>query len=355
MNKILELEALRGIASLYVFFHHTLFSFGIIHKNSLIGKFFSFGQEAVMVFFLLSGYVIALSLNKRQYSFKTYFKHRFFRIYTVVIMGWMISFISIYFSDTTLIISISEFAKQFLVNIFMLQDISALKPGTFADPLFGDSPLWSLSYEWWFYMIFFVHYTLIQKYFRGNLSLFNISALLLSIIGILSFKVNYNQVSLIIMYYYVWFSGAITLLYITKNQFQFYSTLMTFISYIIIILLYSSLFVFHQNIISIGVHPLLELRHYSATLLLFLFSILFYKIIYTHIKNNKFYKKIIYFFSLIAPLSFSLYVFHYPIKNYMERFNEVNGIVLLIITLLISLVLSYLVEIKLYNLIRKKI
>ena len=69
MNKILEFEFLRGIAAFYVFFHHTLFQFNIIEKNSLLGKLFSFGQEAVMLFFLLSGYVIALSLIKKDYSF----------------------------------------------------------------------------------------------------------------------------------------------------------------------------------------------------------------------------------------------------------------------------------------------
>ena len=41
MNKILEFEFLRGIAAFYVFFHHTLFQFNIVEKNSLFGKLFS--------------------------------------------------------------------------------------------------------------------------------------------------------------------------------------------------------------------------------------------------------------------------------------------------------------------------
>jgi len=101
-NKILELEALRGLASLYVFFHHTLFSFKIVDKNSLLGILFSFGQEAVMIFFILSGYVIAFSLNKNNYTFKEYFKHRFIRIYTIVPFAWIISYISISLLNQTL-------------------------------------------------------------------------------------------------------------------------------------------------------------------------------------------------------------------------------------------------------------
>ena len=83
MGKILEFEFLRGFAAFYVFFHHTVFQFNIIEKNSILGKLFSFGQEAVMLFFLLSGYVIALSLMKRKYSFYEYLKHRFLRIYPI--------------------------------------------------------------------------------------------------------------------------------------------------------------------------------------------------------------------------------------------------------------------------------
>lgn len=51
MNKIYELEALRGIASIYVLLHHTVFHFNIIEKKSLLGFFFSFGDVAVMAFF----------------------------------------------------------------------------------------------------------------------------------------------------------------------------------------------------------------------------------------------------------------------------------------------------------------
>ena len=160
MNKILEFEFLRGIAAFYVFFHHTLFQFNIIEKNSLLGKLFSFGQEAVMLFFLLSGYVIALSLIKKDYSFSEYFKHRFLRIYPILLFVMIVSIILKFLNND---LNIDFYS--FIINLLMLQDIGSLKPGTFAEPFLGNSPLWSLTYEWWFYMIFFVHFIFFFPHF----------------------------------------------------------------------------------------------------------------------------------------------------------------------------------------------
>ena len=74
-SKILELEALRAIASLYVFFGHALLGLNVLEKSSSYALILRFGQEAVMIFFILSGFVIALSLQKNLYTFSEYFKH----------------------------------------------------------------------------------------------------------------------------------------------------------------------------------------------------------------------------------------------------------------------------------------
>ena len=203
MNKILEFEFLRGIAAFYVFFHHTLFQFNIVEKNSLFGKLFSFGQEAVMLFFLLSGYVIALSLIKKDYSFSEYLKHRFLRIYPILLFVMIVSIILKFLTND---LNIDFYS--FIINLLMLQDIGSLKPGTFAEPFLGNSPLWSLSYEWWFYMIFFVHFMFYKKIFN-NISFLYYSGFVFSILGLLSYFFFYNQISLIIMYYYIWLSRAI--------------------------------------------------------------------------------------------------------------------------------------------------
>ena len=260
MNKILEFEFLRGIAAFYVFFHHTLFQFNIIEKNSLLGKLFSFGQEAVMLFFLLSGYVIALSLIKKDYSFSEYFKHRFLRIYPILLFVMIVSIILKFLNND---LNIDFYS--FIINLLMLQDIGSLKPGTFAEPFLGNSPLWSLTYEWWFYMIFFVHFIFYKKIFK-NISFLYSSGFIFSILGLVSYFFFYNQISLIIMYYYIWLSGAIICI-ILINKLPNNKSLITKVLalYFSIIIIYFLLFILNQKIYSIGIHPLLELRHHITT------------------------------------------------------------------------------------------
>ena len=81
-NKKLEkLEAIRGFAALYVVFFHALpqkiYLFGLN-----VGVLFRFGPEAVIVFFVLSGFVIKYSWQRSSNkSFRHYFSRRFIRLY----------------------------------------------------------------------------------------------------------------------------------------------------------------------------------------------------------------------------------------------------------------------------------
>ncbi len=304
-----------------------------------------------MIFFLLSGFIIALSVNKKHYSFRVYFKHRFFRVYPIVLIACVVSMISLILLDELLIINM----QNVFVNLMMLQDISFMKPGVFSDPLFGNSPLWSLSYEWWFYMLFFIHFYLFNKNFSGNYILFNMSALLFSLLGLVTYNLHYNQVSLIAMYYYIWFSGAMVLFFINEKMLSKQNVFMLFASYVLIIMSYWFVFIHNEVLGRLGIHPILELRHYSVAFLGLLFALIFYKYLHHLLTKRLLYQKVVKFFAALAPISFGLYVLHTPIKNYFYQFSKLNGILLLTATLVVSLILSYLAEIKIYGHIRKKI
>ena len=78
--KLWRLEAIRGFSALYVVIHHTINNLSLFGIN--IGLLFRFGQEAVILFFLISGFVIGYSYHSgSDKSFKNYFSKRFFRIY----------------------------------------------------------------------------------------------------------------------------------------------------------------------------------------------------------------------------------------------------------------------------------
>ena len=89
-----KLEALRGFSAFYVVLHHSL-PHNFILGGVNIGNLFRFGQEAVILFFLLSGFVINYSFQTtKDKTFRTYFFKRFSRIYIPLIiimaLGYMI-------------------------------------------------------------------------------------------------------------------------------------------------------------------------------------------------------------------------------------------------------------------------
>lgn len=164
-KKFAKLEAVRGFAAIYVVFHH-LFAKGLSIFGKDISFLFRFGQEAVILFFLLSGFVIHYAFSQSQdKSFITFFVKRFLRIYIPLVIIFITNFLIFYFNGYRF----TFHDVQLLVgNLLMLQDIPALKPNVVCGPFLGNSPLWSLSYEWWFYLIFFAF----RHYLRNNASLY---------------------------------------------------------------------------------------------------------------------------------------------------------------------------------------
>lgn len=78
--KLEKLEALRGMAAIYVVLHHSI-PHNLRLEELEIGFLFRFGQEAVILFFLLSGFVINYSFSRgNDKTFRTYFFKRFYRI-----------------------------------------------------------------------------------------------------------------------------------------------------------------------------------------------------------------------------------------------------------------------------------
>jgi peptidoglycan/LPS O-acetylase OafA/YrhL len=74
------LDALRGIAAVTVVFHHLFLTFPGMPTTKL--ELISSGRSAVVLFFVLSGYVLSIPMwNKRQMPYRLYLIRRFCRIY----------------------------------------------------------------------------------------------------------------------------------------------------------------------------------------------------------------------------------------------------------------------------------
>jgi peptidoglycan/LPS O-acetylase OafA/YrhL len=343
-TKLLKLEMLRGFAALYVFATHFVPA-RMIAKESSIGFVFRFGQEAVMLFFLLSGFVVYYSTAKHgDMSFRPYFARRFRRIYPIFLLALMVSFASVsLFGHPN---AASPPMTEVLGNIFMLQDFSAGKPGVWVPTLCGNTALWSLSYEWWFYMLFYPLYRFVPARMQIHV------AAILSLLGIVTFWLHPNQVSLFLAYFTPWWAGAeLGRHYLNRAPFTFTSQYrsIAYLSFLCGLLACPVLLrvVDHQPL-AFGIHPILELRHFCACLLFLLIGLLWARFRWAG------FQSIFGIFSLVAPISYALYVLHIPLaitSSYLEAIHhpaiELCGYIV------ISFVAAYLAEVPFQNWINR--
>ncbi|MCB1936383.1 MAG: acyltransferase [Nitrosomonas sp.] len=116
----------------------------------------SYGHEAVIVFFVLSGFVIAYVTDTKEKTFKSYAISRAARIYSVAIPAIIITAL-VDFSGYTL--NSNAYAEGYKAWDYAgIRVISSLlftnELWWFSTQLFSNVPYWSLNYEVWYYFAF---------------------------------------------------------------------------------------------------------------------------------------------------------------------------------------------------------
>lgn len=116
-------------------------------KGLLTAAFFALtraGHEAVLVFFVLSGYLVGGKLVERvmagNFSWRGYLCDRVSRIFVPLVPAVLFSFL------VANLLDVPDSGWKAVANILSLQGIAV-------DPLTVNGPLWSLSYEVWFYVL----------------------------------------------------------------------------------------------------------------------------------------------------------------------------------------------------------
>ncbi|MCC8423798.1 acyltransferase [Mucilaginibacter sp. UR6-11] len=91
--RVRALDSLRGIAALTVVFNHTLEGLSFDHFLHFTPLYIiKAGHEAVLFFFLLSGYVLTYQYRfNPEYTYRRFLVHRFFRIYVPYIVSILLS------------------------------------------------------------------------------------------------------------------------------------------------------------------------------------------------------------------------------------------------------------------------
>jgi len=150
----LALDFVRLSAALVVFLHH--FSYERFTKDSLkILRELELGHDAVVIFFVLSGYVICFAVSNRNRGLLDYISRRYARLYSVVIPSiffvFLIDNIGLYLDSDMYAGKIADnnIIIRAIANLTFIQEIQFL-----SIRYMSNGPLWSLGYEFWYYFIF---------------------------------------------------------------------------------------------------------------------------------------------------------------------------------------------------------
>ncbi|MGW7606105.1 acyltransferase family protein [Streptomyces sp. NPDC054766] len=138
------LDALRGIAALVVVFDHSSYAFMAEFRRELMPEF-NTSRYGIMVFFLVSGYIIPASLERRG-CVRTFWIGRVFRMYPL----WAATVAAVLTLNLMGIAEIRDFGQQSVASVVVAHV-------TLLQELLGTPNillvLWTLSYEMSFYLL----------------------------------------------------------------------------------------------------------------------------------------------------------------------------------------------------------
>lgn len=152
-----------------------------------------------MVFFLLSGFVIFASERDRVRDLRSFYLRRLRRIYPIVIIAMGVS-TAVWAAG---IVHGRPHWRSGLGTLFSLDDLTS-KPGFVTGTYLGNSPLWSLSYEMFFYAIF----PLVMMLWRWRPGLTRHVVGAVCVVAYVSYIAAPNHFSLVTAYFALWWAGA---------------------------------------------------------------------------------------------------------------------------------------------------
>jgi peptidoglycan/LPS O-acetylase OafA/YrhL len=174
-NLSIYLDLVRFLSAMLVFVVHAnyqRFTGGL----PVLGHLSDLGNDAVMAFFVLSGFVIAFVVNQKERNVREYAASRLARLYSVVVPALIL---------TMLLDAVgSQIAPDLYTGRWFAYDNPlwrVLASLTFTNELwfsytrpFSNGPFWSLGYEPWYYALFGA-----AHFLSGHLRYFAVGAICL--------------------------------------------------------------------------------------------------------------------------------------------------------------------------------
>ena len=144
------LHILRFLSALLVFAQHAAYE---RFDGEWIRFFWGFGHEAVVVFFVLSGFVITFATDTRENTPSEYFISRFSRLWSVAIPALAVTLLFDWLGRMMLPALYADVTASnlidYLASLVFLNEVWSLglTPGS-------NIPYWSVSFEFMYYVLF---------------------------------------------------------------------------------------------------------------------------------------------------------------------------------------------------------
>ena len=216
------LDAIRGIAAMLVLLNHWRLSFFIDFSQvqghrALLAPLYLLsgaGHQAVVVFFVLSGYLISgsviRSFQRKEWSWTQYSTHRLVRLWIVLlpalILGALWDHLGIYLHQAPSLYSgasnndMTPDVRHSLSFPVLMGNAAFLQ--TILVPPFGSNgPLWSLANEFWYYALFPLGVYISGRFSKNPVQI-GISVTVLFLIAVCLTKI-------ILLLFPVWLLGAL--------------------------------------------------------------------------------------------------------------------------------------------------
>jgi peptidoglycan/LPS O-acetylase OafA/YrhL len=153
-SRLIELDVFRGIAALSVVIFHYTTHYDFLYKHSTPLAFdFAIGRYGVELFFMISGYVIFLTLDKTTTP-QEFIVSRFSRLYPVY---WVAVLLTYAITSLLLLPRYGVSLTDALINLSMIQELARVPH--------VDNVYWTLHRELGFYLLIgSLFYTAARKY-----------------------------------------------------------------------------------------------------------------------------------------------------------------------------------------------
>lgn len=317
------LNAARALAAVYVVMHH-------VAQQNVHGALsipFRFGQEAVIVFFLLSGFVIFANERDRVATEPgAYILRRFRRIYPPMLLSIALAAL-LYAIDPNYAGSFRP--GDLVATLLSVQDVSELKPGVIADPVLNNNPLWSLSYE----MVFYLTFPAVMVAWRRSARAATTLVGLVALVGYASYLAAPNHWSLMAAYFLLWWAGAALAEAYLEGRYG-YRALAPLLAWMTGLVLVGTVGVVLDGWRGVGFFPGLMVRH-------FVFALACVALVLTPLAKSAgaLALRVSAPTASLASISYGLYVFHYPLLLNWSSAHDPGGF---LIALLLLVILSWL-------------